>query len=235
MNPKSFTSMILAAGFGTRMQPLTHQVPKPLIEINNISLLQNSIDLLFKIGCKKIVINTHYKNEIIQDFIKKKYNDSNIIISHEEEILDTGGGVKNAISLFDDKDILITNSDIFWHNQNENDIIKLLNDYEPKEECRLLLIEKEKSHGHNKKSGDFSFKKDDQIKRWEPNEKIFYYAGIQIISLDILKNINSNIFSFNKVWDNQIAKNSIYGNSMSSEWYHVGDFNGLKEAINLTT
>ena len=106
---KSFSAMILAAGFGKRMLPLTKKIPKPLITINNISLLKNNIDFLFKIGCTNIVVNTHYRHELIINFVKQNYKSSNVTVSYENEILDTGGGVKNAISLFDEKKILVTN------------------------------------------------------------------------------------------------------------------------------
>jgi len=231
---KPFSAMILAAGFGKRMLPLTDEIPKPLVKVNNISLLKNVIDFLFKIGCIKIIINTHYKHHLIYDFINEFYNFSNILISHEEHILDTAGGVKNAISLFNDENILVTNSDIYWKKENEEDVIGLINDFNSKEECRLLLVEKEKAHGLINKVGDFSLK-NNIIKRWKIGDKILYYSGIQIISLNIFQDFSSNKFSFNAVWDNQIKKNSLYGNMMSSHWYHVGEIKGLKEAINSNT
>ena len=231
---KPFSAMILAAGFGKRMLPLADEIPKPLVKVNNISLLKNVIDFLFKIGCIKIIINTHYKHHLIYDFINEFYNFSNILISHEEHILDTAGGVKNAISLFNDENILVTNSDIYWKKENEEDVIGLINDFNSKEECRLLLVEKEKAHGLINKVGDFSLK-NNIIKRWKIGDKILYYSGIQIISLNIFQDFSSNKFSFNAVWDNQIKKNSLYGNMMSSHWYHVGEIKGLKEAINSNT
>ena len=231
---KPFSAMILAAGFGKRMLPLTDEIPKPLVKVNNISLLKNVIDFLFKIGCIKIIINTHYKHHLIYDFINEFYNFSNILISHEEHILDTAGGVKNAISLFNDENILVTNSDIYWKKENEEDVIGLINDFNSKEECRLLLVEKEKAHGLINKVGDFSLK-NNIIKRWKIGDKILYYSGIQIISLNIFQDFSSNKFSFNAVWDNQIKKNSLYGNMMSSHCYHVGEIKGLKEAINSNT
>ena len=231
---KSFSAMILAAGFGKRMLYLTSKIPKPLIEINSVSLLKNAIDFLFKIGCKKIVINTHYKHKLISDFININYKSFNIVTSYENIILDTAGGVKNAISLFNDENILVTNSDIYWKKENEEDVIGLINDFNSKEECRLLLVEKEKAHGLINKVGDFSLK-NNIIKRWKIGDKILYYSGIQIISLNIFQDFSSNKFSFNAVWDNQIKKNSLYGNMMSSHWYHVGETQGLKAAINTGT
>ena len=108
---KEFSAMILAAGFGKRMLSLTDQIPKPLIEINKVSLLKNCIDFLFLIGCKKIVINTHYKHNLIFDFINNFYSSFNIEISYEKNLLDTAGGVKNAIKKFDDKlEVLVLDS-----------------------------------------------------------------------------------------------------------------------------
>ena len=231
---KTFSAMILAAGFGKRMLPLTKQIPKPLIKINDVSLLKNTIEFLFKIGCKKIVINTHFKHELISDFISQYYKSSNIIISHENDILDTGGGVKNAISLFDDRNILVTNSDIYWIRDNEQDVIQLVSNFKLKDQCRLLLVEKKKAHGIDNKSGDFSLQ-NNIVKRWKKNDRILYYSGLQMINLDIFNNINFKKFSFNNIWDFQINKNALYGKVMSSNWYHVGDLKGLNKTMNLTT
>ena len=231
---KHFSAMILAAGYGKRMLSITDAIPKPLIEINNISLLKNSIDFLFKIGCKKIIINTHYKSNLICDFINEFYSNSNITISYETKLLDTAGGVKNAMKLFDDEDVVVTNCDIYWKKDNEKDVINFINSYNSKDECRLLLVKKEQAFGLINNKGDFSIK-NNIVKRWKEDEEIFYYSGLQMISLNILNNINLDKFSFNHVWDYQINKSSLYGNIMFSRLYHVGDKNGLNEAISSDT
>ena len=227
---KSFSAMILAAGYGKRMLSLTNEIPKPLVKVNNVSLLKNCIDFLYKIGCNQIVINTHYKHNLISDFIQENYTNYNIKISYEKDILDTGGGVKNAIKLFDNKNIIVTNSDIFWKKENEVDVINLINNFNSKEECKLLLVEKEKAYGLINELGDFSLK-NNHVKRWETGDIILYYSGVQMISLNILNNFILRKFSFNDVWDFQIKKNALYGNLMLSNLYHVGDENGLKAAI----
>ena len=137
---KPFSAMILAAGYGKRMLSLTKDIPKPLVKVGNVSLLKNCIDFLFKIGCEKIVINTHYKHILISDFIKKFYSSIDIKISYEENILDTAGGVKNAIKLFDEENILVTNADIFWKQENAKDVDNLISNYNSRDECRLLLV-----------------------------------------------------------------------------------------------
>ena len=231
---KPFSAMILAAGYGKRMLPLTRDIPKPLIEINNVSLLKNCIDLLFKIGCYEIVINTHYKHNLISDFINEFYNNANIKISYEKEILDTAGGVKNAMSLFKDENILITNIDIFWTKENEKDINNFISNFNSKNECRILLVEKEKAHGIYKTVGDFNIC-NGLVQRYKSNNKILFYSGLQIISLKLLKKYKQKKFSFNLVWNDQIQKNSISANLMNSHCYHVGSIRGLKEAENFIT
>ncbi len=138
---KNFSAMILSAGFGKRLLPITNKVPKPLVKINNISLLKNCIDFLFNIGCKKIVVNTHFKHQLIYDFIKHNYDNSNITVLYEKDILDTGGAVKNAMSFFDDENILVTNSDIFWIKKNEIDILKILSVYRICDMCCFLIVQ----------------------------------------------------------------------------------------------
>jgi len=231
---KSFSAMILAAGYGKRMLSLTKEIPKPLIKVNNIPLLKNSIDFLYRIGCKKIVINTHYKHNLISEFIQEISINYNIKISYEKNILDTAGGVKNAIGLFDDANILVTNSDVFWKKENEADVVNLINNYNSKEECRLLLVEKEKAYGLINKVGDFSLN-NNIVKRWKAGDRVLYYSGLQMISLNILNNFILSKFSFNDVWDFQIKKNALYGKLMLSNLYHIGDENGLKAAINSNT
>mgnify|MGYP001236894888 CR=1 FL=1 len=234
MIPKPFSAMILAAGYGKRLNPLTVNIPKPLIKINKISLLQNTIDFLFRLNCNKIVINTHYKSDIINDFIKKNYNHKKIILLYEKKILDTAGGVKNALSLFNRQEILVTNSDIFWKEENLTDIVKFIKNYNSHQYCKLLLVPKEKAHGINRDNGDFVLNKG-QVKRWNFNEKNYFYSGLQILSLRILNDYSYKKFSFNVIWDDLILKKSLYGSVMNSHWYHVGDKKGLAEAIKSVT
>ena len=231
---KSFSAMILAAGYGKRMSSLTKQIPKPLIKVNGTSLLKNSIDFLYRIGCNKILINTQYKHNLISEFIQKISMNYNIKLSYEKDILDTAGGVKNAMNLFDDANILVTNSDVFWKKENEGDVLNFVNSFNPTEECRLLLVEKEKAYGLISKVGDFSLN-NNLVKRWQAGNRILYYSGLQMISLNILNNFILSKFSFNDVWDLQIKKNALYGKLMHSKLYHVGDESGLKAAINSNT
>jgi len=222
----NYSGMILAAGFGKRMMPLTKELPKPLIDINGITLLENAINFLKKLGCQQIIINTHYHHLKIERFISQRKDIDNIELVYEKEILDTGGGVKNAIPYFKNDDLLIVNSDIFWREENIKDAKLLITNYLNKKIPYLLLAEKNRSFGIFKSKGDFILKKN-KILRFSKGEHIFFYSGLQMIPLDILKKFSKKSFSFNDVWDNLIANENLYGQIMKSNWYHVGDIKGL--------
>jgi len=228
----NYSGMILAAGFGKRMMPLTRDIPKPLIKINGVSLLDNSINFLTKLGCKEIIINTHYKHSQFENFIDRRNDKKNIKLIYEEEILDTGGGVKNAYPYFSSSNILVINSDIYWQENNLVDAELLIKFYSKKNHMHLLLSKKENSFGIKKSTGDFIIK-DHKILRFNAGDKIFYYSGLQMLHLNNLKDFYVKKFSFNEVWDQLIYQNLLFGKIMSSNWYHIGDLQGLNIARKL--
>lgn len=229
-----FSAMILSAGFGKRLLPLTKKKPKPLIDINGITLLENSINMLIDLGCDEIIINTHYLHKVIEEFINIKEIKFNIKLIHEFEILDTAGGVKNAASLFNNENIIVVNSDIFWQSNNIIDIKNLLSKYVKYKKPSLLLTHKKKSNGLNKLNGDFILSKN-KVLRYNKGNDIIFYAGLQIFQLSIFKNFSKRKFSFNEVWDYLINKQLLYGFIMKTEWYHVGDIHGLRIVRDLET
>ena len=169
----NYSGMILAAGFGKRMMPLTKELPKPLIDINGITLLENAINFLKKLGCQQIIINTHYHHLKIERFISQRKDIDNIELVYEKEILDTGGGVKNAIPYFKNDDLLIVNSDIFWREENIKDAKLLIKNYLNKKIPYLLLAEKKRSFGIFKSQGDFVLQKN-KIVRFNKGDHIFF-------------------------------------------------------------
>ena len=228
----NYSGMILAAGFGKRMLPFTRDKPKPLIEINGLTLLGNSINFLTKLGCKEIIINTHYKHLQIQNLINSNYNNKNIKLVYEEEILDTGGGVKNATSFFTNDNILVINSDIYWQEKNLIDAKLVIKSYLKNNNMHLLLSKKNKSYGLSKSTGDFIIK-NGKVFRFNEGDEIIYYSGLQMLHVNHLKIFTNKKFSFNDVWDYFINKESLFGNIMGSDWYHVGDIQGLNIAKKL--
>ena len=225
---KTKTAMILAAGFGKRLLPLTKKVPKPLIEAHGKSLLGHTIDMLTNCGVKHIVINVHYKSNLIRNYIKQNYNNYSIKILNEKKLLDTGGGVKNALNYFKEKSIIVTNSDIYWHKKNYSDINKLLNKFDNKKfSCLLLLSKLSNFKGIKNNKGDFIFIKNNLLRNNYKNQGLIY-SGLQILDLSIFKKFNNRIFSFNEIWDLLIKQNKLSGIEMSSKLIHLGSSEDLK-------
>jgi len=224
----NFNLMILAAGYGKRMKNLTELKPKPLLKINNKELLRHNIDYFLSLGCKKIVINTHYHHEQINNFIKKYYSDKNIILTYEPTLLNTGGGIKNALSLLENKNFLVTNSDILWNEENKKDLLNFINKHQDIKTCKLLLAKENNFRGLKKTTGDFKLE-NMLIKRWKKNDPHLYYTGLQIINPSIFNLIDERSFSLNKLWDLLIANKNLQGKILYSNIVHIGDINAFNQ------
>ena len=210
------------------MKNLTDSKPKPLLEINNKELLRHNIDFFMDLGCKEIVINTHYLHEQIKDFIKKYYSNSNIQLTYESTLLNTGGGIKNALSLLGDKNFLVTNADILWKEDNKKDILDFINNYQEIESCKLLLAKDTNFKGLKKSTGDFILE-NSLVKRCKKNDPPLYYTGLQIINPSIFKLTEEKSFSLNKLWDLLIANKNLQGKILYSNIVHIGDINAFNQ------
>ena len=224
----SFNLMILAAGYGKRMKKLTDSQPKPLLKINKKELLRHNIDFFINLGCNNIVINTHYLHDKIQHWIEEHYSDRNVILSYEPTLLNTGGGIKNALSSLGDKNFIVTNSDILWKEENIKDVLKFINNYQEIETCKLLLAADSNFEGLKKSEGDFKYE-DGLLKRWEKNDPYLFYTGLQIINPVVFDLIKDSSFSINKLYDLLIAKHNLQGELSYSSIAHIGDINAFNQ------
>ena len=214
-------AMILAAGFGKRMRPLTEKVPKPLIKIGPKNLLERSIELLIKIGIDEIIVNTHYLSKEIDNFLENKNYKISISAINEEVLLDTGGGILNATKNFKDEPFFVLNPDTIW-NKNYYEELKILeNSYLKNNKPILLLVNKKNSHDKSFK-GDFNFIENNCVTREANNQYIF--TGAQIISRSIFKTINEKAFSMNLIWDIMIKEKNLLGQESSQTFFHVNNF-----------
>ena len=223
-----FNLMILAAGYGQRMKNLTDSTPKPLLKINNKELLRHNIDFFMDLGCKEIVINTHYLHEQIKHFVEKYYSNSNIQLTYEPTLLNTGGGIKNALSLLGDKNFLVTNADILWKKENKKDILNFINKYQEIQTCKLLLAKEINFKGLKKSTGDFKLESG-IVQRWKKNDPHLYYTGLQIINPRIFKLIEDKCFSLNVLWNLLITNRNLKANVSNSTIIHIGDINALNQ------
>jgi len=227
-------AMVLSAGFGKRIYPLTLQKPKPLLEISNTTLLANTLKFLASHGIEKVVINVHYLADQIIDYIDKNNFNLKIIISNEKnKILDTGGGILHAIKNFSKDPFIVVNPDTIWNSNylKELDLIEKLFEVNKNIKCSILVVNKEKSF-------DKSFKGDFSLESNKINKKIncldYIYTGLQVVQPNIFLNYKENIFSMNKIWNDLIINNELYGVESNIEFLHISTLKIYEEILKKT-
>ena len=225
------TALILCAGFGKRLNPLTLDTPKPLIKLNNITMLETCINLIESLGIQQIILNTFYLKDQINNFINyKKFKSKITIIEDGENILDTGGGINNMMKHTNGNNILIFNPDTIWKKDYSKEIIEMEKIYfAEKLKNILLLVKKELSFDKNL-NGDFNLKDNLIIK---DNDRKFIYTGCQIMNKKILSGYNDKNYSITSVWNDLIEKKELYGFESSNEFHHLTDFETFKKLQDL--
>ncbi len=210
--------MILAAGLGKRMQPLTLKTPKPLLEINNYTLLERAINLLSSHGVQEISINVHYLPDQIKSFINRKKFKVKITISNEENLLlDTGGGVLKGTQNFGDNPFFVINPDTVWGKHYLAEVKRLEAIYLKNNKPTLLLVNKKLSIDPSFK-GDFNLKNE---KISKDSENQFIFTGLQIINRSFFTNEKSKVFSLNKIWNKLIKDKNLLGLESNQKFYHL--------------
>ena len=225
-------AMILAAGFGKRINPLTLKKPKPLLKIGNETLLSNTIKFLVSFGAELIVINVHYLSEQIIEYIKKnKFNADIKIIKEEDQILDTGGALLNAIKYFSKEPFITINPDTIWSKDYLKELKSMENFFLKNEKIKsiLLLAKKEKSFDKDF-VGDFNLN-DNIINKENKKHLEYIYTGLQIIKPEILLNFSKKVFSINEVWNQLIKKNELFGIESKNEFLHVSKLEVYKNLL----
>ena len=223
-------AMILAAGFGKRLNPLTLNCPKPLLKIKKETLLSNTINFLEMAKIKEVVINTHYLGNQINDYInKKKFNLKINIINESEKILDTGGGIFNALEYFNES-FLCINPDTIWNSNYLSELKRMESDFfSKKKKCYLLVVSKKKSFDKNL-NGDFDLK-NGLLKRDKGLNLKYIYTGLQIIHPKIFKNVDEKIFSINKIWNKLIEKKQLHALQSKVNFLHISTLEVYKKII----
>ena len=213
--------MLFAAGFGTRMRPLTETRPKPLIEVSGRPLIEHALDQVREYDAAQIVCNLHYLPEILEAHLA----DTNILLSREEpDILDTGGGLKAAIPLLDRDTVFTMNTDAVW--RGPNPLAYLADIWNPENmDALLLCVPKVNAIGHSG-AGDFTIGPRNRATRGPS----VIYTGLQIIKTDVVNEVPDTIFSLNRVWDQLIADKRLSVATYPGQWCDVGSPSGIKLA-----
>ena len=223
------TALILCAGYGQRLNPLTLSEPKPLLKINEITLLENCINLIKSLGIKKIIINTFYLKDKIEDFLTtKNFNLDIKIIDDGKVILNTGGGILNMMNSSSESNFLTFNPDTVW-TKNYTKYIKNMEKFYFLNQIKNILLLVNKNFSFDKKlKGDFNLI-ENKIRKDGPNNLI--YTGCQIINKDLFRSHLINNFSISEIWNNLVYKNELYGYESSEDFYHLTSLEVYKELL----
>lgn len=220
------TAMVLAAGLGTRMRPLSDAMPKPLLEIEGRSLLDHAIDRLALVGIETIVVNTHYKAEMIAAHLAGRQR-PRIEISHEEELLDTGGGVLRALPRLGDS-FFVINSDTLWLDSKDYALARLANSFDRERMDAALLLQRTVTAIGYDGGGDYFLDALGTPRRRIDGEIAPYlFTGIQLLHRRAFDGAAQGRFSLNLIYDRAEAAGRLHAIAHDGEWFHVGTPDGL--------
>jgi MurNAc alpha-1-phosphate uridylyltransferase len=227
------TAMVLAAGLGTRMRPLTLQKPKPLFEVNGRTMLDRALDKLAAVGIKRAVVNVFYLVEQIEAHLKNR-KDIEIVIEHESELLDTGGDIKNALHHFGGQPFYALNADLLWTDGEWPSLLRMAEAWDAaKMDVLLLLMQIDKARGFAS-TGDFAMEPDGRVHRKNvPPPRPYVWISAQILKPELFVTIPDKVFSNNKIWDASEARQRLYGIEHDGSCYHVGTPEDLEAANKL--
>jgi len=223
-------AMVLAAGLGTRMRPLTLERPKPLIEVCGRTLLDHAIDRIAEAGIRDVVVNTHYMGDMIERHLAGR-SQPRIVLSPEPDLLETGGGVVRALPHLGAAPFLVANADNLWFNGPEDAIGRMARAFDPETmDFLLLLVPTVASAGYDG-LGDYTM---DQIGRLARREHgriaPFVFSGVMIAAPDAYADAPDGPFSNNRLFDRAQERGRLFGIRHDGLWFHVGTPEAIAEA-----
>lgn len=226
------TAMVMAAGKGTRMMPLTADCPKPLIRVAGTTLLDHVLDQLRTAGVGRIVVNVHYLADRIEEHLASNAADFAVTVSDERELLrDTGGGLVQALPLIEADPFFCVNADNWWVDEGGNALVDMARMWDEQRMDVLMLVVPFERAGNTQGDGDFDMDEDGRLSReGAKRHRPFVWTGIQMLSRRVVCDPPSDVFSTNTFWDRAIAKGRCFGLVHDGQWYDVG----YPEAIGLT-
>ena len=225
------SALILCAGYGKRLNPLTLKTPKPLLKLNNITLLETCINTIIKLGIKRILINTFYLKEQISDFISSKDFSAEIKIFEDgKEILNTGGGVLKLMKNITNDDFLVFNPDTIWSGSYINEIRKMESFYFSNNLDNILLLTNKSLSFDQSFKGDFQLNKNLLKKNHKNN---FIYIGCQILNKSLFKGYEVKNFRISEIWNDLLKKDKLNGFESLNKFYHLTDLEIFKKLKDL--
>ena len=221
LHPK--TAMVLAAGFGERMRPLTNTIPKPLVKVGGKALIDYGLDRLAEAGVEKVVVNVHYLADQIERHVASRQRPRIVISDERAALLDTGGGVVKALPELGDSPFFHVNSDSIWIDGVRPNLLRLGENFDPARMDALLLLAPTASSIGYSGRGDFAMLPDGRLSARAEREVVpFVYAGGAILSPALFKNAPDGAFSLTRLFDRATEAERLYGLRLDGVWMHVG-------------
>ena len=231
MSSSIHSAIVLSAGLGMRMRPLTDTIPKPLVRLAGRCLIDHVLSRIEGAGIERAVINVHYLADLIEAHLSNR-DAPKILFSDERNVLlDTGGGVKKALSLLEDQPFIVHNSDSVWIEEATNNLSNLMSKWDPDDmDCLLLLAPVSDSLGYNGK-GDFLLHEDGLLsRRKEGQDAPFVFAGVSVMKPQLFEDTPNAPFSLNLVWNKSIERKRLFGLKLDGQWMHIGTPQALQAA-----
>ena len=226
------TAIILCGGFGKRLNPITLKTPKPLIELKNITMLENCINTIIDLKIKKVLINIFHLGEQISNFIKEKKFPIDIeIIKDGDKILNTGGGILNMMNCSQDENFLIFNPDTLWKKNYVSEIDKMESYYFQNNLDNILLVVNKRLSFDQKLKGDFNMI--DNILKKKDGDKNFIYIGCQILNKNLFKSYKVENFPISEVWEDLLKNDELNGFESLNRFYHLTNLEIFKKLKDL--
>jgi len=226
-----YKAMVLAAGLGTRLKPVTDTLPKALVQVDNRALIDHALDRLEAVGVGEVVVNTHYLAEQLQAHLSGRKSPV-LQISHEDDLLDTGGGIAKALPLLGNDPFLAVNADAFWLNGPYDALQRMAHTWDDDTMDGLLLLHSTvEAYGYTG-LGDFCAPLGDGVltRRLEGEVSPWLFTGIQMLHPRLFKTAPDGPFSLNLLYDRAIESGRLLSVVHDGEWFHVGTPQGLEEA-----
>jgi MurNAc alpha-1-phosphate uridylyltransferase len=231
MSVKPTKAMVLAAGFGVRMRPLTDNMPKPLVRVAGSALLDHVLDKLGVAGVAEAVVNVHYLPDQIIDHVAKRTAPRVIISDERDAVLGTGGGVVKALPLLGDAPFFHLNADTMWIDGVRPNLARLAEAFDPARMDILLLMAPTASSIGYSGSGDYAMTPDGALRRRKEHQVVpFVYAGAAILSPALFSDAPAGEFSLTKIFDRAAERERLFGLRLDGVWMHVGTPDAVRAA-----
>ncbi|WP_254424251.1 nucleotidyltransferase family protein [Thalassospira marina] len=229
---KPAQAMVLAAGLGKRMRPITDKMPKPLVPVAGKPMLDHVLDRLGDAGFDRVVVNNHYLGEMISDHVANR--DFPVVVnSSEVELLETGGGVQNALPMLDDSAILVANADMYWTEGKDPLFERMIEAFDAEHMDALLAIAPVDGAFGYDGAGDFFWQVDGRLKRrGSAVAAPYFFTGVQILNPRLFEGLLPGNFSLNVVYDRALENGRCYGLVHDGRWFHIGTPEALQDAEN---